>query len=299
MPVLLMINLKGGVGKTASTVAIAETLAEQGYKTLVIDADHQSMAGELLLGEKRMLQCEKGKRTLHDVFLEMCSDDFELADLRNFIAQDTSNVETVCDYLDVIPCSFRIDDFYNNAFRSKRKTGLFDTERELFDHLKKQMPGVKAWLNQLYDFVIVDCPPSIAMQVKMFLRIADGCVIPSIPDQLSVRGSANLVDRLRRYRVDTIGTLWTLYRQQTSLHRMMVNEPYSKLPTPFDAVIPNATQLATAVDPRELATVKSNCDAKYSRQFASRYRDLCGEMISRLRNLGVVVEERQEELICL
>ncbi|WDQ15769.1 ParA family protein [Rhodopirellula sp. P2] len=299
MPVLLMINLKGGVGKTASTVAIAETLAEEGYKTLVIDADHQSMAGELLLGEKRMLQCEKRKRTLHDVFLEMCDPDFEVDDLRTFIAQETSNVETVHDFLDVIPCSFRIDDFYNNAFRSKRRSGLFDTERDLFTQIKKQMPGVKSWLNELYDFVIVDCPPSIAMQVKMFLRIADGCVIPSIPDQLSVRGSANLVDRLKRFRVDTLGTLWTLYRQQTPLHRAMVSDPYAKLPTPFESIIPNAAQLARAVDPRELSTPQSNCDAKYGRQFAARYRELCGEIISRLRNLDIPVSNRQEELICL
>ncbi|GAB5517040.1 ParA family protein [Rhodopirellula baltica] len=299
MPVLLMINLKGGVGKTASTVAIAETLAEEGYKTLVIDADHQSMAGELLLGQTRMLQCENRKRTLHDVFLAMCDPDFEVDDLRSFIAQETSNVATVHDFLDVIPCSFRIDDFYSNAFRSKRRAGLFQTERELFTQIKKQMPGAKKWLNELYDFVIVDCPPSIAMQVKMFLRIADGCVIPSIPDQLSVRGSANLVDRLKRFRVETLGTLWTLYRQQTPLHRAMVAEPYSMLPTPFESVIPNAAQLARAVDPRELSNSQTNCDAKYGRQFAARYRELCSEIISRLRNLDIPVTNRQEELICL
>jgi chromosome partitioning protein len=90
-----------------------------------------------------------------------------------------------------------------------------------------------------------------------------------------------------------------LYRQQTPLHRAMVAEPYSMLPTPFESVIPNAAQLAKAVDPRELNTVQANCDAKYGRQFAARYRELCGEILSRLRNLDVPVSHRQEELICL
>ena len=59
MSILLFVNLKGGVAKTTNAVAVAECLADSGYRTLLIDADHQCMSGELLLGESRLLKCER------------------------------------------------------------------------------------------------------------------------------------------------------------------------------------------------------------------------------------------------
>jgi cellulose biosynthesis protein BcsQ len=51
MPILLMVNLKDGVTKTTNTVAVAKCFAKSGLPTLIVDADRQCMAGELLLGE--------------------------------------------------------------------------------------------------------------------------------------------------------------------------------------------------------------------------------------------------------
>ena len=56
MSILLFVNLKGGVAKTTNAVAVAECLADSGYRTLLIDADHQCMSGELLL------ESEQGNR---------------------------------------------------------------------------------------------------------------------------------------------------------------------------------------------------------------------------------------------
>ena len=50
MSILLLVNLKGGVAKTTNAVAMAECFAAEGYRTLLIDADHQCMAGEMVLG---------------------------------------------------------------------------------------------------------------------------------------------------------------------------------------------------------------------------------------------------------
>ncbi|WP_442505625.1 ParA family protein [Novipirellula sp. SH528] len=289
MPIILMINLKGGVGKTASTVAIAETFAEQGQRTLVIDADHQSMAGELLVGQSRMLASERAKTTLHDMFLAMADVNFDAADLPNFALGNASSVQTSSENLWVVPCSFRIDDFSSNVAKSQRICRSYATERELQVYLTRQMKKVKRWLDASFDVVLVDCPPSIAMQVKMFLRIADGYVIPSVPDQLSVRGSENLVKRLSTYgfKLAGLGTLWTLYREQVALHREMVLDPFSGIPKPFQTIIPNATRLASAVDPRSVNAPFANCDAKYGKPFATRYRDLVDEMFGRCELLGI------------
>ncbi|MEX0819754.1 MAG: AAA family ATPase [Pirellulaceae bacterium] len=286
MPILLMINLKGGVGKTASTVAIAETLAEQGQRTLVIDADHQSMAGELLVGEQRMLGAEKNRSTLHDVFLAMLDEDFSDRNLSRYVLNPASNVLTATNNLSVLPCSFRIDDFFTSVSRSRRGHPSHSIVLQL---LHKRMAKLDSWLREQFDFVIVDCPPSVAMQVKLFLRIADGFIVPSIPDQLSIRGSANLMARLRKYRykLKGLGTLWTLYREQVALHREMVRCPYSGIPAPFNSLIPNATKLADAVDPRSVANPVASCDAKYGKDFAARYRQLVDELLCRCEEQGI------------
>ncbi|WP_052031560.1 ParA family protein [Novipirellula maiorica] len=289
MPILLMINLKGGVGKTASTVAIAETFAEQGQRVLVIDADHQSMAGELLVGQSRMLMAERTKKTLHDMFLAMADVNFDAVELPKFALPNASSVQTATDNLSVVPCSFRIDDFSSNVARSRRICRSYATERGLQTYLARQMRKVERWLSTHYDIVLVDCPPSIAMQVKMFLRIADGYVIPCVPDQLSVRGSANLVKRMAGYgfKLAGLGTLWTLYREQVALHREMVRDPFTRIPTPFQTIIPNATRLAAAVDPRGVNAPFSNCDAKYGKPFATRYRELVDELFARCERVGI------------
>ena len=59
------------------------------------------------------------------------------------------------------------------------------------------MSPLRRWLHANYDFTIVDCPPSIALQVKVFLMVADAFIVPSIPDRLSVRGSLYLHERIQ------------------------------------------------------------------------------------------------------
>jgi chromosome partitioning protein len=108
------------------------------------------------------------------------------------------------------------------------------------------------------DFIIVDCPPSIALQVKVFLTVGDCFVIPSIPDRLSVRGSMYLMDRIHRLgiKIAGLGTLWCLYRQQNPLHRRSVEVTakrtdtyFKQLPLLFETIILNAAAIAAAAEP--------------------------------------------------
>src|SRR5215475_9034883 len=85
MSIVMLINLKGGVAKTTSAVAIAECLASEGHRTLLIDADHQCMSGELLLGEDRQLRCERTGRSLHDLLAAMLDPEFKAAQFDYFV----------------------------------------------------------------------------------------------------------------------------------------------------------------------------------------------------------------------
>lgn len=283
MSILLFVNLKGGVAKTTNAVAVAECLADAGHRVLLIDADHQCMSGELLLGESRLLHCERKKSTLHDLLAAMLDDEFNADQIPPYVVPKASDIGGGLERLSVIPCSIRIDDFSTNMAKARHGYKSTDEFNAIFQRRRQLL---RRWLESNFDFTVVDCPPSIALQVKVFLTVADAFVLPSIPDRLSVRGSLWLLDRIRRMgvKLDGLGTLWSLYREQNKLHRKVVEaaavgiEPYNQLPKPFETVIPNAAAIAEASEPNRSPRSFS---AKYTTPFAGLYRELCEEIVKR------------------
>ncbi|MBZ0254627.1 AAA family ATPase, partial [bacterium] len=193
MTMILMLNLKGGVAKTTNAVAIAETLAHRGKKVLLIDADHQYTATELMLGEAAFLFMEKYKRTLHDLLARMLDESFDPKTIGNFVAPAATNIAEIKDRIDCIPCSYRIDDIQTNMAKARRG---YQTTKEFLQKWKRQQKVFQSWCEFNYEYAIVDCPPSIALQVKFFLNCADYYISPSIPDRLSLRGTDYLVERI-------------------------------------------------------------------------------------------------------
>lgn len=283
MSIILLVNLKGGVAKTTNAVAIAECLAVEGYRTLLIDADHQCMAGELLLGEDRLLRCESRKITLHDMMAAMLDDDFQVEQLSYYAVPKASDIDGGLSNLSVIPCSIRIDDFSTNMAKAKRG---HKSNEEFLAAFRKRRVVLRRWLKSNYDFTIVDCPPSIAVQVRTLMSVGDCFIVPAIPDRLSVRGSLHLLDRIRRMgvKIDQLGTLWSLYRAQNQMHRKIIDavergvDLYGRMPKPFVTVIPNAAKIAEATEPNR---AHKNFNAKYTPEFARLYRSLCEEIIQR------------------
>jgi len=283
MSILMFINIKGGVAKTTNAVAVAECLADSGYNTLLIDADHQCTAGDLLLGETRFLRCERRRKTLHDMLAAMLDDEFKAEHVGNYIEEGASDIRQGMANLSVLPCSIRIDDFQTNMAKARHG---FRSREEFQGIFERRRRSIRTWLNREYDFTIIDCPPSVALQVKVFLPIANAFIIPSVPDRLSVRSSLWLLDRVRRSGVKTppLGILWSLYRKQIAMHKHYVEavsrrvKPLDQLPRPFKTVIPNATAIAATTEPNQ---APRSFIAKYSPQFARLYQDLCREMISR------------------
>lgn len=284
MPAIVMlINLKGGVAKTTNAAAISECLAAMGYRTLCIDADHQCMAGELLLGEERMLRCESARSTFHDLLLDAIDDNFLPEQFTRYIQTGGSNIGSGLENLDVMPCSVRIDDFQTNAAKARQGFKTTDEWTRLWANRRRQL---QRWLSENYDFTIIDCPPSIPIQVRFLLPIAQWFIVPSVPDRLSVRGSVCLLERLRKIgvKLKVLGTLWSLYRQQNPMHRELVERgmkrlpPCDALPVPFRTVIPNAAAIAEATEPDR---APASFQAKYSPKFAKLFRDLCQEIVER------------------
>jgi chromosome partitioning protein len=169
---------------------------------------------------------------------------------------------------------------------AKAKRGYHSND-EFLAMFRRRREKLRRWLNGNFEFTVVDCPPSVALQVKVFLSVGDSIIVPAIPDRLSVRGSLYLLDRIDKSgaKLAQLGTLWSLYRTEVELHRRTVKaaeertEPWAKqLPRPFQTIIPNAAAIARATEPGQSP---KSFTAKYTSPFAKLYRSLCEEILQR------------------
>ncbi len=285
MPIIPFVNLKGGVAKTTNAVAVAECLASRGCQVLVIDADHQCTAGELLLGEIRLDQAERRRRTLHDLLGLMLDDEFHDRQFENFVVRDASDTDQVRPRLSVLPGSYRIDEFQTNMAKARRG---FRTGEEFQAAWRRRRRALRDWLGRRFDFTIVDCPPSLTPHVRFLLLASDAFITPSVPDRLSVRGTLRLMERVDQLRQGSrpLGTLWCLYRQQVAKHRTVVADarqgagPLARLPRPFQTIVPNAAAITNAAEPGR--RYRSFSD-KYTPAFARVFSNLCDEVVVRIQ----------------
>ncbi|WP_417739139.1 ParA family protein [Rosistilla oblonga] len=287
MAVILFTNLKGGVAKTTNAIAVAECLASSGKRTLLIDADHQCTASELLLGEQALIKLDRKKRTLHDLLSEMLKPEFEAKQFDAYVRPSASNIGGGIEDLSVIPCSVRIDDFQTNYAKGGHGFHTWQDFRKLFNANRLQF---RRWLKQ-FAYVIVDCPPSLSLQVKLFLGIADGYVVPCQPNRLSIRGLLWLSDRIHNYRYKTVclGTLWSMCRGNDRMHKAIIEGAANNhaqlrdLPTPFETTVPLAANIAHAgeLTDKQPKTFR----AKYGTEFGRIYEQICEELMERVEAL--------------
>lgn len=294
MAILPFINLKGGVGKTVTAVAIAECIAawDKSHRVLVIDADHQCSASELLLGEKRQRLTEDMGQTLYHLLKDLLEDDFDPAGLDSFVTRKGSNIGGGMANLSVLPSSIMIEDIETNIAKGKSKYA--DSFQDVWTQRMKQ---VRSWLSKHYDYVIIDCPPSLNKHVRFLLRASDAFVVPCVPDRLSARGAKYLMRRLKNYGIKTpgLGTLWTLYREQSDVHKKVVamgikrHEQLRDLPSPFETIIPMATSIGRACE-EDNPAVQTTFGKKYSAAFAQVFREATSELMARAAKLPQAIK---------
>lgn len=284
MPLILFLNLKGGVGKTTNSVAAAECLAAQKKRILFIDSDHQCMAGELLLGRQQAEHAEARRKTLHDLFAMMLSEPYTPEAIQQYVTPKASRIQAIRDRIACIPCSRRIDDFSTNMAKARRG---YQSSQEFLNQFNRMRRGFAQWCNRNYDFTIIDSPPSLSMQVQFFLGCAEYYILPCVPDRLSVEGSMELVERLqlKNYtRIQCLGTLWTMFRKQVKTHIEIIKKvhgsdpAFARMPKAFNTIVPNTSAVTDAMDfDREFPSFK----VKYQTA-AATFEKLCQEIQARI-----------------
>jgi chromosome partitioning protein len=261
--VISMINLKGGVGKTTTTVALAEILAaEQRQKVLVIDLDPQTNATAMLLGEKKWSAANKQGHTLATLFKDSLRPEGESAqfDLDATLHRNVSPVHAVRN-LDLLPSSLELIEVQDRL--AAVPSGRFYTDRPV-DLLHK---ATRRLLTN-YDFVLIDCPPNLGIITLNGLRMSHGYVIPTKPDVLSTYGIPQIMSRVAGFAdgladddIVPLGTIINMYRTGTTVHettlrQLRADAKVGKVPRLFNAFIPQGDAVAGAAEFASSSTLR-------------------------------------------
>jgi chromosome partitioning protein len=108
----------------------------------------------------------------------MLDDEFASEQIPPYVVPRASDIGGGLERLSVIPCSIRIDDFSTNMAKARHGYRSTDEFNAIFQRRRELL---RRWLRANFDFTVIDCPPSIALQVKVFLTVADAFILPAIP----------------------------------------------------------------------------------------------------------------------
>jgi chromosome partitioning protein len=278
--VIATINLKGGVGKSTTTVAVAEMLsATFNKKVLVIDLDPQTNATTMLIGEEKWRTLNDEGKTLAQLFKDALEpeNNEKLFDINEAIQKRVSNVEDVRT-LDLLPSSLDLIDVQDRL--AGMSSGRFYAENPT-DLLRRATRSVL----DNYDVVLVDCPPNLGIITLNGLRISHGYIIPTIPDVLSTYGIPQIVKRVGQFsdtvseNIEALGIVISKYRSQSTTHNNVLRQMKRKSDAPlFDTIIPENDKAADAADYTPVSTLRQKWG--YQGQY-DRYKSLTAEIMER------------------
>ena len=209
--VIAVANQKGGVGKTTSAVNIAAWLGAKGKKTLLVDIDPQGNSTSGVGFDRRTL-----KTTSYDILI-------------NGAKGEDAVLETKFEKLSVIPS----------------KADLAAAEIELADLNGRESVLKKALapLRTEFDYIIIDCPPSLGLITTNALNASDSVLIPVQCEYYALEGLSQLMSD----RLELEGVLLTMYDGRLNLTQQVVTEIKKYFPRKvFATVIPRTVRLSEA-----------------------------------------------------
>jgi chromosome partitioning protein len=223
--VISITNQKGGVGKTTTAINLSAWLANKGKKVLAIDADQQGNTTSGIGLDKNNIE-----NTIYDVMLEECS----LSDVK---------LSTCVKGLEVVPANINL---------TGAEIELIGKEgREYI--LKREIENIK----EQYDFIIIDCPPSLNIITVNALTASDTVLVPIQCEYFALEGlqqliyTIDLVQKSLNENLELEGIVFTMYDARTNLSPEVVEAVKNivkelKIKVDYYAIIPRNVRLGEA-----------------------------------------------------
>ena len=219
--IIAIANQKGGVGKTTTAINLSACLAEAGKKVLMLDCDPQGNATSGLGVNKNTAEI-----TSYDILIGEAT-------------AEEAIVHTEYEGLDIIPSNINL---------SGAEIELIGVEQKDYILQKQISP-----LRDRYDFIIIDCPPSLNMLTVNAMTTADTVLVPIQCEYYALEGlsqlihTINLVNQRLNPRLRMEGVVFTMYDARTNLSLQVVENVKANLKqTIYKTIIPRNVRLAEA-----------------------------------------------------
>ena len=244
-------NQKGGVGKTTTTVNLAAGLAQIGQRVLMVDLDPQGNATMGSGVDKRSLQL-----TVYDVLIEEAT------------VREAAVLAEACGY---------------HVLGANRELAGAEIELVQLERREKRLKAALAEVDADYDFVLIDCPPSLSILTLNGLCAAHGVVVPMQCEYFALEGVTDLVHTIKQVHANLnpdlqiIGLLRVMFDPRITLQQQVSEQLKAHFGAKvFDTVIPRNVRLAEAPS-YGLPGVVFDPSAKGSQAFVS----FATEMVAR------------------
>jgi len=223
--IIAVVNQKGGVGKTTTTINLGASLAAAGKRVLLVDIDPQ---GNLTSGVGQKEQAAPGG-TIHEA----------LTTVVPAVNADAYTLETPTSGLSLIPAD-------------RQLTGA-EIELVPLDRREERLRVLLHAARDRYDYILIDCPPSLGLLTLNGLVAADSVLIPLHCEFFALEGLAELLGTIRRVRavlnpmLDVEGVLFTMYEERTNLGQQVAQDVRGFFKEKvYRTVIPRNVRLAEA-----------------------------------------------------
>ena len=221
MQVFCVANQKGGVGKTTTTVNLAAGLAQVGQRVLILDLDPQGNATMGSGVDKRALEL-----SVYDVLLESST----IAEARQ-----------------------RTDKGGYDVLGANRELAGAEIELVSVERRSERLRGALVAVENDYDYVLIDCPPSLSLLTLNGLCSANGVIVPMQCEYFALEGLTDLVNTIRQVhanlnpQLQIIGLLRVMFDNRMTLQQQVSEQLKSHFGDKvFNAVIPRNVRLAEA-----------------------------------------------------
>ena len=198
--IIAIANQKGGVGKTTTAINLSAALAHFKRRLLLVDMDPQGNAGRGLGVDITLLE-----KTVYDVLLGQ-------VDAKEAV------VHTVTDQLDLLPSNLRLASLEASMYR--------DLVEHPFELLSKALAGIK----DEYDYIVIDCPPSLGLLSINALTAANSVLIPvqceyfALEALAAILSSVSQIQNQSNPELKIEGFLLTMYDSRTALGTEIASE---------------------------------------------------------------------------